>query len=53
MDKEVLKSFNCISCGKKLAEVKIIEGVVAIKCSKCGTMNVKETEIKTIKVTQY
>ena len=34
---------RCKNCGKKLGEVKMKEGVVAIKC-KCGTVNVLETK---------
>lgn len=34
---------TCNNCGKKLAELKIKEGVVEIKC-KCGTINVQETK---------
>lgn len=39
----VLVSMKCNNCGKKLAEVKLTEGVVSIKC-KCGTVNVQETK---------
>jgi phage FluMu protein Com len=38
-----LNPMICNSCGKKLAEIKIKEGVVSIKC-KCGTVNVQETK---------
>lgn len=38
----------CKSCGKKLAEVIIKEGVVSIKCGKCGTLNQLETTKKEI-----
>lgn len=38
-----LVSMTCNNCGKKLAEIKIKDGVVSIKC-KCGTLNVQETK---------
>lgn len=39
-----LISMTCNNCGKKLAEIKVKDGVVAIKCNKCGTVNVQETK---------
>jgi len=33
----------CSNCGKKLGEVSMKDGKVAIKC-KCGTLNVKESK---------
>ena len=38
-----LNSMTCNNCGKKLAEIKVKDGVVSIKC-KCGTVNVQETK---------
>ena len=38
----VLNPMTCVNCGKKLAEVKITEGTVSVKC-KCGTLNVVTT----------
>jgi len=38
-----LNSMTCNNCGKKLAEIKLKDGVVSIKC-KCGTVNVQETK---------
>jgi len=38
-----LNSMTCNNCGKKLAEIRIKEGIVSIKC-KCGTVNVQETK---------
>lgn len=47
MDKSpALNSMTCNNCGKKLAELKVQEGVVSIICSKCGTLNVQETKAK-------
>lgn len=37
-----LNTMTCNNCGKKLAEIKIRDGVVSIKC-KCGTVNVQQT----------
>lgn len=34
----------CSNCGKKLAEIKIKEGKVEIKCPKCGITNTTETK---------
>ena len=39
----ILNNMSCSNCGRKLAEVKITEGVVSIKC-KCGTVNVQESK---------
>ncbi len=44
MEKPALNSMSCNNCGKKLAELKIEKGVVSIKCSKCGVVNVQETK---------
>ena len=35
---------NCNSCGKKIGEMKIKEGVVSIVCPKCGTNNTFEAK---------
>ena len=35
---------TCNNCGKKIAEVKVKEGVVSIICPKCGTLNVQESK---------
>ncbi len=35
---------TCNNCGKKLAETKIEKGVISIKCSKCGVINIQETK---------
>lgn len=42
----VLNTMTCNNCGKKIAEVKMKDGVVSIKCDKCGTINVQETKPK-------
>jgi len=39
-----LITMTCNSCGKKIAEVKLRDGIVSIKCPKCGTVNVQETK---------
>ncbi len=39
-----LNPMTCNNCGKKLAEIKIKDGVVSIKCGKCGTVNVQQTK---------
>lgn len=39
-----LNSMKCGNCGKKIAEIKIKDGVVSIICPKCGTKNVQETK---------
>lgn len=39
-----LVTMTCNNCGKKLAEIKIEKGIVSIKCSKCGVVNVQETK---------
>lgn len=39
-----LITMTCNNCGKKLGEIKIKDGVVSIKCDKCGTVNVQETK---------
>lgn len=39
-----LNSMTCNSCGKKIAEVKLQEGVVSIVCPKCGTVNIQESK---------
>lgn len=44
MDSTALNSMTCNNCGKKLAEIKIKDGVVSVKCNKCGTLNVQETK---------
>lgn len=44
MVNSALNSMTCNNCGKKLAEIKIKDGVVSIKCSKCGTINVQEVK---------
>ena len=41
---------SCSSCGKKLAEIKLNDGTVSIKCNKCGTINIRTT-IKSSKTT--
>jgi phage FluMu protein Com len=33
----------CKNCGKKIGEVKMKDGIVAIKC-KCGTVNIVESK---------
>lgn len=40
----ILNPMTCNNCGKKIAEVKIKEGLVSIICPKCGTLNVQETK---------
>lgn len=44
MENTALNSMSCNNCGKKLAEIKIEKGVVSIKCSKCGVVNIQETK---------
>jgi len=44
MDSISLNSMTCNNCGKKLAEIKVKDGTVSIKCNKCGTLNVQETK---------
>jgi phage FluMu protein Com len=39
----VLNTMKCDNCGKKLAEIKITEGIVAVKCTKCGKVNIHES----------
>lgn len=39
-----LNSMTCNNCGKKLAELKVKDGIVSIICAKCGTLNVQETK---------
>ncbi len=39
-----LVAMTCASCGKKLAEVKIKDGTVSVKCTKCGTINIVTTQ---------
>ena len=41
---------TCNNCGKKLAEIKLNDGTVSIKCNKCGTINIRTT-IKSSKTT--
>lgn len=44
MDKiNCLISILCVGCGKKLAEAKIQEGKLEIKC-KCGVVNTIESK---------
>lgn len=38
-----LNTMTCSNCGKKLAEVKMKDGVISIKC-KCGTVNTYSTQ---------
>ncbi len=38
-----LNSMTCNNCGKKLAEIKVKEGTISIKC-KCGVVNTFETK---------
>ncbi len=42
-----LVSIHCESCGKKIGEVNIKDGVVSIKCNKCGHLNIHETKPST------
>lgn len=37
-----LNTMVCSNCGKKLAEIKIKDGTVSVKC-KCGTINILTT----------
>ena len=49
-----LNTMTCNNCGRKLAEFKIREGVVSIKCNKCGVVNVQETKnTEIVKERQY
>lgn len=38
-----LNPMTCNNCGKKLAEIKVKDGIVSVKC-KCGVVNVQETK---------
>ena len=38
-----LNPMTCNNCGKKLAEIKVKDGIVSIKC-KCGYLNIFETK---------
>lgn len=44
MGNPALNPMTCANCGKKLAEIKVKDGVVSIKCHKCGTLNVQDTK---------
>ncbi len=44
-----LNPMTCVNCGKKLAEIKVKDGVVSIKC-KCGHIN--KFEIRPTQSTQ-
>lgn len=39
-----MNTFICTNCGKKLAELRIKEGIFTIRCHKCGTLNKVEIE---------
>lgn len=39
-----LISVTCNNCGKKIAEVRIKDGVFSIICPKCGVLNIQETK---------
>ena len=36
----------CNNCGKKIGEVKMTQGIVSVKCGKCGTINTVESKIE-------
>lgn len=36
----------CNNCGKKIGEVKMTQGIVSVKCNKCGTINTVESKIE-------
>lgn len=36
----------CTNCGKKIGEVKMTQGVVSLKCNKCGTITTVESKIE-------
>lgn len=38
-----LVPMTCQNCGKKIAEVKIKDGTVSVKCNKCGVVNTIST----------
>lgn len=40
-DSTTLNPMSCNNCGKKLAEIKVKDGIVSIKC-KCGYLNIIE-----------
>lgn len=45
-DTNSLNPMTCNNCGKKLAEIKVKDGIVSIKC-KCGYLNtieIKQTQ---------
>lgn len=46
MDNALLNSMICSNCGKKLAEIRVKDGVVSIKCkcSHINTVEIKPTE---------
>lgn len=39
-----LVPITCNNCGKKLGEAKLVDGIVSIKCTKCGTVNTQQTK---------
>lgn len=39
-----LNTMSCSNCGKKIGEIKIVEGIVSIICPKCGTKNTQEVK---------
>lgn len=38
---------TCKSCGRRIGDIKMKEGIVSIVCPKCSTTNVIETKPKT------
>ena len=46
----LMNTLTCSNCGKTLAKVKMDNGEVEIKCSKCGTTNSVKAKKEEIKV---
>jgi len=44
MENPALNPIICCNCGKKIGKIKMKDGIVAIKCPKCGVENIQETK---------
>ena len=40
----ILKEYHCANCGRFLALQAIIEGTLVIRCRRCKTVNVLDTQ---------